>query len=121
MDFWLEQNKDKTRDCDYRAFIEPVDGMNNPIHAVSELEFDEHVEYILSFLNFQTAPFATTMRKSGEYDIPRKSEKEQARVLHWMLNHYIKHGSKWREACQKDMDRWLEKEKLETHLKDKEG
>lgn len=57
---------------------------------------------ILGRPNFTCAHLAELMRKSGE-DIPRKSENEQAAVIHWFLGLYLDHGDKWESVAKADI------------------
>ncbi|MFB9087154.1 hypothetical protein ACFFW8_20900 [Erwinia tracheiphila] len=55
---------------------------------------DDHLLVILGRPNFMCSWLAESLRAGG-YDIPRKSECEQATVIHWMLKLYLKHGANW--------------------------
>ncbi|MBF8421002.1 hypothetical protein [Klebsiella pneumoniae] len=57
---------------------------------------------ILGRPNFMCAHLAELLRKSGE-DIKRKSEHEQAAVIHWFLSLYLEHGDKWEGVAKSDM------------------
>lgn len=57
---------------------------------------------ILGRPNFMCAHLAELLRKSGE-DIKRKSEHEQAAVIHWFLGIYLEHGDKWEGVAKSDM------------------
>ncbi|HDG8261137.1 TPA: hypothetical protein PCO64_000824 [Klebsiella aerogenes] len=57
---------------------------------------------ILGRPNFMCAHLAELLRKSGE-DIKRKSEHEQAAVIHWFLGIYLEHGDKWEGVVKSDM------------------
>ena len=59
---------------------------------------DELVE-ILGRPNFTCTKLAECLRHCGQ-DIKRKSEYEQAAVLHVLLNLYIKHGNDWRKHAE---------------------
>ncbi|HHR1102952.1 TPA: hypothetical protein ACS298_000337 [Klebsiella aerogenes] len=57
---------------------------------------------ILGRPNFMCAHLAELLRKSGE-DIKRKSEHEQAAVIHWFLGIYLEHCDKWEGVVKSDM------------------
>ncbi|MFY3577281.1 hypothetical protein ACOTI8_31780 [Achromobacter xylosoxidans] len=58
---------------------------------------------ILGRPNFRCANLAELLRADG-HDIKRKSEHEQAAVIHFLLGHYLKHGSDWRETAGSALD-----------------
>jgi len=51
---------------------------------------------ILGMPNFRAGPIAHAFRDAGRAEIKRRSEDEQAFVLHWLLGLYLKHGADWR-------------------------
>lgn len=61
------------------------------------LKPSEELLWILGQPNFACAGTANGLRAAGQ-EIPRKAEAEQAAVILWMLNLYLKHGEKWRAA-----------------------
>jgi len=63
---------------------------------------DEHMLWILGRPNFSCAGIADLLRTGGR-DIPRKSELEQAHVLHWMMTHYMRSGIGWRMAAEDEL------------------
>ena len=71
-------------------------------------ELDAELTQILGMPNFVAAPFAHIMRKGGGVDIPRKSEIEQAHVIHWMVGLYLEHGADWRKKAQEQLKIWDE-------------
>lgn len=52
---------------------------------------------ILGRPNFMCGDLAKLLRAGG-YDIKCKAEHEQAAVIHFLLGHYLRHGSDWRET-----------------------
>jgi len=60
------------------------------------IKFDREVEWILGQPNSACIGIAQALRESG-MDIERKSEKEQAAAIYWMLEMYELHKDKWRE------------------------
>lgn len=50
---------------------------------------------ILGRPSFLCHGIAISLRALG-HDIATRSEDEQAAVIHWMLGHYLRHGSQWR-------------------------
>jgi len=57
---------------------------------------------ILGRPNFTCSHLAELMRKSGD-DIRRKSEHEQAAVIHWFLGLYLEHGENWEGVAKADI------------------
>lgn len=57
---------------------------------------------ILGRPNFMCAHLAELLRKSGT-DIKRKSEHEQAAIIHWFLGIYLEHGDKWEGIAKSDI------------------
>lgn len=57
---------------------------------------------ILGRPNFQCSGLAQLLRMGGRV-IARKSEEEQAAVIHWMLGHYLSSGSCWRDAANAEL------------------
>jgi hypothetical protein len=52
------------------------------------------LEHALGFMNFRTGPIADLLRAGGK-EIPRKTEAEQAHVLHWFVCLALEHGDAW--------------------------
>lgn len=65
---------------------------------------DDHLLAILGRPNFLCAGLASFLRLGG-FDIPKKSECEQAAVIHWMLQLYLKHGTNWGNEADKELAR----------------
>lgn len=63
-----------------------------------EIPFDKDVIEILGRPNFLCSTLAEILRLDGQ-EIPRKAEREQAAVIHWLLNLYLRHGKDWRKAA----------------------
>jgi len=59
---------------------------------------------ILGRPNFACAQIADVLRADGKV-IKERSEDEQAAVIHWMLNIYIRDPIKWREIVGDEFDR----------------
>ncbi len=57
-------------------------------------EMTPQLEDVLELMNFRTVPIAHALRTGGA-DIPRKTEAEQAFVLHWMIKLAIDHPEDW--------------------------
>ncbi|MCE9870305.1 hypothetical protein LZ667_02720 [Hafnia alvei] len=74
----------------------PAQPVSEP-YKLPELN-DELIE-ILGRPNFTCTKLAECLRHCGQ-DIKRKSENEQAAVLHVLLNLYIKHGNDWRKHAE---------------------
>lgn len=78
--------------CESAEWISPVGTL---------LSFTEHVQWILGRPNFSVARLGQMLIKlePGTYGgSALRAESEQAVALHFMLNMYIQHGDKWREA-----------------------
>lgn len=65
---------------------------------------DDHLLAILGRPNFLCAGLASFLRLGG-FDIPKKSECEQAAVIHWMLQLYMKHGANWGNEADNELTR----------------
>lgn len=65
-------------------------------------ELNDDLIAILGRPNFMCAHLAELLRKSGE-DIKRKSEHEQAAIIHWFLGIYLEHGDKWEGIAKSDI------------------
>jgi hypothetical protein len=57
-------------------------------------EINKELIEILGRPNFQCIRLANALRAKGR-TINTRAEDEQANVIHWMLNHYLKHGDDW--------------------------
>lgn len=57
---------------------------------------DDDLIEILGRPNFACAELATLLRAGG-HTIENKAEREQAAVIHFLLEHYLKHGADWHE------------------------
>ncbi|WP_432467062.1 ead/Ea22-like family protein [Enterobacter roggenkampii] len=57
---------------------------------------------ILGRPNFTCAHLAELLRKGGQ-DIRRKAEHEQAAVIYWFLDLYLKYGEKWESIAKDDI------------------
>jgi hypothetical protein len=67
---------------------------------VQGVPLDDQSSWIMGLPNFTCAGYAQQLRAIG-HTINRKSEDEQAHVIHWMLGIYFKHGrDKWRNVAQ---------------------
>lgn len=71
---------------------------------MATIPLDDEVRWILGRPNFWCTPVAEVLRRDG-HKIKQKAEEEQAAVIHWMLNLYIKHGKQWRQFAQAESDR----------------
>lgn len=70
------------------------------------MELNEHTRLILGQPNFRCSEIAEILRHEGR-DIPRKSEEEQAYVIHWLLGLYEAHGKDWKTYFTATMSRIL--------------
>ena len=76
-----------------RAASEPVS------QAYKLPELNDELINILGRPNFTCTGIANILRKGG-VTINRKSEHEQAAVIHFLLGHYIQSGDGWIEAAE---------------------
>jgi len=74
-------------------------GGQNELLVMHPLELNEETRFILGRPNFWCGSMAMRMRELG-HEIPKKSEEEQAHVIHWMLGLYELHGADWREHAE---------------------
>lgn len=65
---------------------------------IRNLEYPQKItpelDRVLGLMLWNTGPMAKALRMDGE-DIPRKAEREQAHVLHWMIKLALEHGPEW--------------------------
>ncbi|WP_236654164.1 tektin family protein [Citrobacter sp. LUTT5] len=59
---------------------------------------------ILGRPNFMCSQFAEFLRMDG-MEIRRKSEHEQAAVIHWFMNLYLQHGAGWCNVARAELER----------------
>lgn len=74
-----------------------------PAQSVDVLPFDDDVQAILGRMCFQCIRLAAALRAMG-HTIDERAEAEQAAVLHWLLNHYLKHGKGWSDAASAELE-----------------
>ena len=65
-------------------------------------ELTSTLREVLGLMIMQTCPIAHGFRAAG-FDIPCKTEEEQAFVLHWMLQIALQHGENWRRVAGERM------------------
>jgi hypothetical protein len=70
---------------------------------------------VLCLPMWNTGPIATIMRAGGAM-IPRKSELEQAHVLHWLVTVVLEHGEGWKKFVMAEMERMSPSKKPETPI-----
>jgi len=63
---------------------------------------------ILGTICFQAVNLARLLRESDSALVAHKAEDEQAVVIHWKLNLYLKHGADWPEYASRDITRMVE-------------
>lgn len=68
--------------------------------ALPELTSD--LRGILGRPNFTCNGIAQALRQMG-FDIPRKSEEEQAATIYWMLGHYVRDPLNWRDIASAEL------------------
>ncbi|ODJ92505.1 hypothetical protein BB779_26030 [Pseudomonas viridiflava] len=72
-----------------------VQELRELIISPTPLPLDDDLRYILGRANFSCMSIAQGLRLLG-YQIPEKSEDEQAAAIHWMLSHYMRDPVNWR-------------------------
>jgi hypothetical protein len=60
------------------------------------------LDYVLGRPNFWCGPFAHIFQAAG-YDIPKKAEREQAFILHWLTGLVLKHGAAWNQHASTEL------------------
>ena len=65
-------------------------------------ELTSDLREILGRPNFTCHFIAKALRLMG-FDIPHKSEEEQAVTIYWMLGHYIRDPVNWRDAASAEL------------------
>lgn len=86
-------------DWNTRAPAEDVRGVSDG-PALPELSSD--LREILGRPNFTCHFIAKALRLMG-FDIPQKSEEEQAATIYWMLGHYLRDPVNWRDAASAEL------------------
>lgn len=80
--------------------------MTSPLTWPSELT--PALAEVLGIPNFQCASIADSFRAAG-HEIPRRSESEQAFVIHRFAALALIHGNRWRIEAGKDIQAAIEK------------
>lgn len=107
----VELARNKAADWEEKAAINYAE-RTAMIQHITELEsrtfnlklppLNDDLISILGRPNFMCAHLAELLRKSGT-DIKRKSEHEQAAIIHWFLGIYLEHGDKWEGIAKSDI------------------
>lgn len=86
--------------ADVMMLLDAEPSLAQPVSEPYKLpELNDELIEILGRPNFTCTKLAEYLRHCGQ-DIKRKSEYEQAAVLHVLLNLYIKHGNDWRKHAE---------------------
>lgn len=98
----LEREKDTweaaslaMRDCWREEKAELEQRLQQPIKLPP---LDDDLSDLLGRPNFMCAGMAQALRVQG-FDIPNRSENEQAAVLHFLLSHYLADSKEWRRTA----------------------
>jgi len=83
-------------------------------------EINEDLVDILGRPNFTCSGIAGLFRRNGA-DIKRKSENEQAFVIHWLIGVYLTHGSEWRATAEAELKSIADKIKADGYIVKTEG
>lgn len=73
---------------------------------------------VLGMPNFRAAPMAHAFREAGRAEIKRRSENEQAFVLHWLTTLVLEHGADWRRVAGETMRPVIEEAKAAIAARD---
>jgi NTP pyrophosphatase (non-canonical NTP hydrolase) len=76
--------------------------LDSIVSAATLPPLDDDLIDILGRPNFACTPIAEALRKSGR-EIKRRSEHEQAAVIHWMLGLLLKHGASWKSFANAEL------------------
>jgi hypothetical protein len=78
----------------------------NKRYNLTRLNYDSEIKYILGRPNFQVANIAKVLIRQGLYQesLEHKAEAEQSMAIHFMLIHYFKYGSKWKDEMEKTLE-----------------
>jgi hypothetical protein len=81
------------------AYVEELE-KRQPMQYPEDLtpELDE----VLGWPLFKCGPFAHVFQKAG-HNIPRKAEREQAFIHHWLIKLVLRHGAKWADVAQQEL------------------
>ena len=74
----------------------------DPSMAPALPELTSDLRGILGRPNFTCNGIAQALRQMG-FDIPKKSEEEQAATIYWMLGHYLRDPVNWRDAAAAEL------------------
>ncbi|MCE9898995.1 hypothetical protein [Raoultella terrigena] len=97
LDAELEREREKSR-----RVMSRIAELESRTVTVKLPPLNDDLISILGRPNFMCAHLAELLRKSGE-DIKRKSEHEQAAIIHWFLGIYLEHGDKWEGIAKSDI------------------
>ncbi|WP_070106461.1 hypothetical protein [Burkholderia plantarii] len=106
----LREHVDKGDPRDVANFCMMLHHHGAPISAPAEAgarvypdDLTEDLRHVLGFPNFRCSPYAHLMRDAGA-NIQRKSEDEQAHVLHWLVKLVIDHRERWADVAEEEMN-----------------
>lgn len=95
--WWLSLEKPKLP-----GYTEVRELFTAPQKPIVLPEINEDLVEIIGRPNFTCSGLAELLRRNGA-DIKRKSENEQAYVIHWLLVIYLKHGIEWRAIAESEL------------------
>lgn len=75
---------------------------------------------VLGMPNFRAGPMAHAFREAGRAEIKRRSENEQAFILHWLTTLVLEHGADWRRVAGEIMRPVIEEAKAAIAATDAE-
>lgn len=107
---WSGADREKgiTRDVDFRFLrfdVQPGQQLFTAAQAQNPVVFPDINEDLVEILgrpNFTCSGIAELFRGNGA-DIKRKSENEQAFIIHWLIGVYLTHGSDWRLVAEAEL------------------
>lgn len=80
----------------------PAEDVRAVVDAPVLPELTSDLREILGRPNFTCHFIAKALRLMG-FDIPQKSEEEQAATIYWMLGHYLRDPLNWRDTASAEL------------------
>jgi len=80
----------------------PTEDVRAVVDAPVLPELTSDLREILGRPNFTCHFIAKALRLMG-FDIPQKSEEEQAATIYWMLGHYLRDPLNWRDTASAEL------------------
>lgn len=97
---WLRL--DGAMEEEYLPIAAPAEDVSAVVATAVLPELTSDLREILGRPNFTCHFIAKALRLMG-FDIPQKSEEEQAATIYWMLGHYLRDPVNWRDAASAEL------------------